>query len=371
MIGALVFILFALVGGVAGAQDIPTFCGDLSDDDCALLTESAQAMQELDSAVFHLDFDFGMNGVPGMDSVNFQITGDGAVALDRETLGVLLQSPEAIMANIEDLPQMVEQGLEAISADVTFVLHIPAEIAAQSGTEMPEQVSISLRLVDGYGYINLDKLAELDTGGSLPRGWQGIDLAGLYGALLEQQMDTFGEMFSAMGNMDTMSAFTDPEFIANFTTIERGEDTEIDGQAAAVFEMAIDYDAMFSDPAMQAYLRSAFEGMSGFTGEEPDKEMTDMILSMYSQMFDGLVLEITQAIGLDDHYVHRTTVHMDWTPDFGAMMGTTTSTTMPEMNFVFDAQVDVTRFNDAPEITAPEDATIYPIEGVIPGLRNS
>ncbi len=370
MIVSLMFILLAVLGGVTAAQDIPTFCGDLSDDDCTVLTDSAQTMRELDSAVFHLDFDFGMSGIPGMESVNFEMTGDGALAMDWEALSALLVSPEEMMANVEELPQMVETALEAIAADATFVIQIPAELAEQSGTELPEQVSFSVRLVEGFAYINLDKLAELDTTGSMPRGWQGIDLAEFYRGLLEQQMDMMGEMFSSMGGMTgSMGVFTDPEFIGRFTTIERAADAEIDGQATAVFETSLDYDAMFSDPAMEEYLRSMFDGMSGFTGQETDEEMVDMMLSMYAQMFDGLVLETTQTIGLDDHFVHRMTAHFDWTPNFGAMMGTTTSANMPEMTFAFDAQVNLARFNDAPEITAPEDATIYPLDGLISSRR--
>jgi hypothetical protein len=52
---------------------------------------------------------------------------------------------------------------------------------------------------------------------------------------------------------------------------------------------------------------------------------------------------------------------MDWTPDFGAMMGGGSN-----INLVFDMQVDLSRFNDAPEIVAPEDANIYPLEMMLP-----
>jgi hypothetical protein len=89
-----------------------------------------------------------------------------------------------------------------------------------------------------------------------------------------------------------------------------------------------------------------------------------MMMNMYTTMFDGLELEMTQTVGLDAHYVHQLSVFMDWIPAFGAMMGTSRSN-MPEISFVMDVHVDLARFNDAPEISTPEDATIYPIEGLL------
>jgi hypothetical protein len=369
VIVTLVLVALAVLGGVATAQDIPVFCGDLSEDDCALLTEATETMREVESAVFHLDLDFSLSGIPEapVDSIHFQINGDGAFALDNEALralGEFYTSPETMMENIEELPTMIADALQAISADATFVLEIPAELREESPTPLPDRVSLSARLVDGFIYINLDKLADLDATGSMPRGWQGFDLAGFYRELLEQQMDTFEEAFSAMPGLNTMNAFADPEFMSNFTTLERLEDAEIDGQDAAVFQTTLDYGAMFSDPTIQDYLRSSLEGMGGFGGTKPDPEMVEMMMNMYAQMFDGLTLEMTQTIGQDDHYIHQVGMHLDWTPAFGAMFGMRGA----NMNFVFDLQIDLARFNDAPEITAPEDATIHPLDLMAPNL---
>jgi hypothetical protein len=372
MILTLLLVAFALVGGVASAQNFPVFCGDLSDEDCALLTEATETMQEVESAIFHLDFDFSLGGIPDsmMESINFQMSGDGAVAVDREalsTLGTFFTSPEDITENMEALPAMIEEAIRAISGDITLVIEIPPELSELSPTPMPEQVSLSARLVDGFAYVNLDKLAELDTSGTMPSGWLGFDLAGLYGDLLELMVDSTGGLFSSTSGLGPMSMFTDPEYLSNFMTVERLDDSEVDGQAAAVFETTLDYGALFSDPAVLDAMRSWMEGLGGVNGTKPDPEMIDMMMTMYSTMFDGLVLEMTQTVGLDDHYIHQTGAFMDWTPDFGAMMGGS-SANMPEMRFVMDMQVDLARFNDAPEITAPEDATIYPYEEMLPSV---
>ncbi len=372
MILTLLLAVFALVGGVAAAQDIPVFCGDLSDDDCALLTEATETMRGVESAIFHLDFSFAMSGIPDspLDSINFQISGDGAYALDNDALsvlGALYTSPEDVMENIEELPAMFEEAIQAISADITLVIEIPRELSELSPTSMPEQVSLSARMVDGFAYINLDKLAELDAAGTMPRGWQGIDLAGFYRDLLEQQMDSMGAVFSSMSGFGSMSTFTDPEFLSNFTTIERLDDSEVDGQAAAVFKTTLDYGAMFSDPTLLDTMRSSLEGMSGFGGTETDAETIDMMMNMYATMFDGLELEMTQTVGMDDHYIHGLEIYMDWTPTFGAMFGAR-SANQSDMRFLLEMQIDLVRFNDAPEISAPEDANIYPLDSMIPNL---
>ena len=145
--------LLMVLGGVAYAQDTPpTFCGDLSDTDCALLTDAAQTMMGLESAIFHLDMNLAVSGIPDapFDSLAFQVNGDGAFSLDGEALRALQMSPEAFAENIDQLPEMIENALRAVNADVTLVFQIPPELAASSGMTLPDSVSLSLRMVNGY-----------------------------------------------------------------------------------------------------------------------------------------------------------------------------------------------------------------------------
>jgi hypothetical protein len=87
-------------------------------------------MRCLESAIFHLDFDFAMSGLPDsdMEAIRFQIAGEGAFAVDGDALsalGTLYAAPEDLIENIEELPAMVEEAILAIAADVTLVLEIP------------------------------------------------------------------------------------------------------------------------------------------------------------------------------------------------------------------------------------------------------
>lgn len=373
-VSSLMFIVLALLGGIVSAQDTAApFCGDLSEEDCTLLTEAMETMGDLDSAVFHLDVDFVMSGLPDatLSTLDFQVSGDGAFAVDGDALSAFTLSPETMTENLDELPQMFEEAIQAISADVILVFDIPPELIAQAaiaGVALPDKVSLSARLVEGFAYINLDKLAELDTTGSLPRGWQGLDLAGFYRRTLEQQIqiDVLGEMLGLQGG--TLSVFANPDFMARFTTLERLQDTEVDEQRAAVFQTTIDYDALFSDPAVQEALRAQFTNAGTFGGVKPDDAAIDQIMAMYSQMFDGLALEMTQTVGLDDRYIHGIGVHVDWTPNLGSSGAFGSSASTPQMNFLFDLQFDLDHFNDAPQITAPEGATIYPLDLLVPAL---
>jgi hypothetical protein len=38
----------------------------------------------------------------------------------------------------------------------------------------------------------------------------------------------------------------------------------------------------------------------------------------------------------------------------------------PAPNFTFDIVVNASSFNDVPEIVAPEDATLFPIDSMVP-----
>jgi hypothetical protein len=364
----------AIVGGATLAQDAtPVFCGDLPEADCTILQESAAVMSELSSAAFNFQLDFDLGGIPDIpvDNLSFRLTGDGAYALDSEALSLF--STQEWMQNLEELPAALESALKAISADATLVLFFPPEIiaaASEDGTDLPDKVGLSLRLVDGVGYVNLDKLADLDRSGDMPRGWIGLDIATALSTVLSEA--DLGSMSTTMPGFDpeAMSIYSDPAMWSRFVTVTRLEDTEIDGQTAAVFQDTINLAELYADPEFQAIMReqleTTFESMgtndSGFTDEN-----FDQLMEFYAKLFEDLSLVSTKAVGLDDHYVHQTTMAMDWTLDLAeavAQFGETSSSDAPTITFNMDFESGLSQFNDAPAITAPEDATIIPLDEV-------
>lgn len=372
----LLVLLLAVFSGSAMAQDLPqTYCGNLSESDCSILTESATAMRGLSSAAFDFQMDFGMSDIPDFDgAINFSLSGDGAYAFDAATMSAMMASPAdmmAMMQNMENLPQMVQDILKGISADANLVLTLPQNLPDMD-RPLPSKVGLSLRMVDGIGYINLDKLAELDPSGDLPRGWQGLDIATLAGQALAQQSDSLNNMPNMDMNMDMMSMFANMEFVNDHITVTRAADVTVDGNTAAVFNMSIDLGGLFSDPAYQEMLLGQIESMTESMGgsDMPSQGDMDDILKLYSTLFDGLDFNTTQTIGLEDHYVYQTAMTLDWALDLNSMaeaFGETSSTNMLPINISFDFEANLSQFNNAPEITAPEDAQMVPLDELMGG----
>ena len=103
------------------AQDetpaFPVLCGDLAEEDCAILEEATLASQDLSSYAMDMSMDFSMAGIPDMpaDPLAFNMTIDGRFALDETAKAVmqrmyLLQggSAEADMQELfEQMPELM------------------------------------------------------------------------------------------------------------------------------------------------------------------------------------------------------------------------------------------------------------------------
>ncbi|MBZ0289747.1 MAG: hypothetical protein K8I30_19140 [Anaerolineae bacterium] len=366
-------LMFTISGGLAAAQEVPpTFCGTLADADCAILTDSAAAMRDLQSAAFNFQLDLGISNIPEGKPADLRVrlTGDGAYAIDSEVLGTFMFAPSEMMQNMDKLPEMMEDMIKAISADATLVLYLPQNIPNMD-QPLPEKVGLSIRLVDGVGYANLDKLAELDTSSDLPKGWVGLDLATFLREAIEAQASGMGSMGAVPGmgtmNMDMMGAFSDPEFMNAFMTITRAADTMVEGQNAAVFNQSIDLGALYASDEFETMMREQLDTMAGSSGMS--KSDLDSIMGMYSTMFEGFVINVSQTIGLDDHYIHQTTAALDWALDFGSMMGSmgagSAAARMEPINISFAFVGNLSQFNSAPTITAPEDAEMIPLNSLL------
>jgi hypothetical protein len=149
--------------------------------------------------------------------------------------------------------------------------------------------------------------------------------------------------------------------------IERLPDTTVDGQAAAVFESHFDLSAFMSSERMQTMLRESMkQGMSssGMTSAQMEQTI-DQMMPMLVRFYEGFDMTVTQTIGLEDKYTHQTTVTLVWPMDIGSFSGRRGQAL--DLNMTF--KVGLNQFNDAPEISAPEDATLYPLENFMKGMN--
>jgi hypothetical protein len=324
-------MLFAFGGASTQAQPIPTFCGELSESDCTILTESQSAMSALESTALQYQIDMTLSGIPDMpDDATFSLFGDARYAI---TDPEVLQNISATMT--DDMAAALESLFKAFALDTTAILRLPENLP---GSTDGDKGSFSLRLVDGFAYINIDKMADLFGGSAAQMGWQGIDLAGFYGMMFRQ--------FEQQGGFN-MDMLQDPqaalEMMEDFVAIERVDNTNVAGQSMAVFHYTYDYGALASESFLMDMMRAQFESMNAFPGMD-----VDTIMDFYSAVLSAIQLETTQAIGLDDHYIHNFGLRMDWALDMeelASMMGES-SAGMPSINIVIEANVDLNQFND-------------------------
>jgi hypothetical protein len=352
--GLVLMMALALTGSVI-AQEMPVFCGDLSDADCAFLHDSQVAALAVESTHFEMEADMTISNIPEfpVDSLNFHLAGEGAVAADAAPfLAMMMGSTDVETA---DFFTALADFMRTVSADMSLTLDVPAELAmlAPPDVELPEQVTVDVLMVDGINYINLDDLAAVAPEGSVPPGWVGMDVATFYGEVLSKQM--------AMTDFDIMEmaqVFMDEENLSSFMQFERLDDVEVDGQTMAVFHMTLDYSSLLDIPEFYDLIVGQMEMMGA-----PEDEM-DEALAILELVYDGMTFEMEQQIGLDDMLTHNTAWTFDWDMAFIAEFTDIEADNAP--HFTFSMNVAATGFNEPFEVAAPEDAMLLPLEMMMP-----
>lgn len=370
-----------IVGGAALAQEgqgtepggLPAaFCGTLSDADCQLLLASQEAMMGLSGATIDLLANLNISNIPDapFNSLTFQLNGDGAYSVDAETLSTLqsLQgAPDVLLENMEELPQMLEEAVNSFEGQLNLTLTLPEELvneAATSGEEIPETLSIELRLVNGVAYLSLSSLAESMPDAGIPSGWFGLELSRLLRSAMEASIQEMDEQGGIQGmlppgfDLSTFSQFSDPEVLGEFITVERLDDGDVDGESVAVFRTSVDYAGLLSSEAFMNLMEQQMDAAGGETMSEADREQA---MQMMQQMFEGLEFESTQYIDLDENFVRRQETNFNW--DLASLMAATgedTSQPAPVINFDFTITYD--DFNSAPAVEAPADAQVITAE---------
>lgn len=369
----LVGMMVLIASGVVSAQTTPpVFCGDLSEADCTLLKDAQAATLTLESSSFTLDMNFSISGIPdmGADSMTFKLTGSGAMTSDSGLVSHMSAiKPEEIASDPMAIFSLLKDVIPAVGADLQFGLTLPKEVLAQmsSDTKLPETLTLSLKLVDGNIYVNVEELAAYIPNMNGAKGWMGINLPDLLTAVMKQpefasSMSEMGNM-SAMGmNTDMLAQFTDPETLGTFMSIERVDDSEIDGQAVAVYEMTLDYAALMASPIMQEMMVQQQKAMGN---QMSDAEMKEM-MSMLEMMGKGITLTMQQYIDLETKYQHGMDMQMrfDMTSMMSSMGGSSSAEMQPMI--ALDMSMRQSDFNAVEPITAPEGALVLPVETFMP-----
>ena len=388
----LLIVLVLLLGtfGSAFAQDAAPapICGDLAAEDCALLAAAQTAMMDVQSYKAVGTYDVSLTGIPGLPAadVKVAVTVDGAFSFDdaahAAALGLAGKTQEQIMAVLAEDPQPLLDLIGGWDADAVLSVEMTPELAqalsAQAGVEVPTAANVGIKLVDGVLYADLTEVAPLVSG--LPEGWIGIPAL----EMLQANADA-GVFAQAAAQMDPTAL--DPSTAAalgaaamvtggmtqfeQYLTVARLDDTDVDGNAAAVFETKFDLGGLVTSPEFAELVKGLVaSGALGADAPSPaDIEQGLQMLGMMGPMlFQGLNIGSTETVGLDPNYIYQTTAGVSWDLtsliQMAAMSGQMPEGLDPNAPIAFDLQTSVTNSDIGGEqtIEAPADAMMIPIE---------
>lgn len=390
---SLLVVLALLLGtfGTAFAQDMmEPFCGDLAEEDCALLQDSQAAMMEVTSYTASATYDAMVSGIPGLpaDEINVNVAVDGAFAFDDAALEAAAayagKDQMAVMEMLSEDAQPLADLLNGMSFDLTLSAELTPELAEaltmQAGMTIPASASVGLIMLDGVLYADLSEFADLGA----PEGWIGVPL----GELTQAQIDAgvFEQAAAQMdpANLDPTTAATlglqsmlmgQGEAFQQYMSVMRGEDAEVgDGQAGAVFDTSVDVASLvagpeFSEMIMALAEAGAFEG-SGLSAADIEANLP-MVGMMAPMIFADLIIGNSVTIGTEDLYVYNTSTEFSWDLAGLIQMAAMSGALPAEIDasapiaLSLTTNVDNADFNVEQTIEAPADAMMIPVESLM------
>ena len=364
----------------------PTICGELSEEDCALIEESDMAMRDLSSYSIAASADFSMAGLPDMpaDPLAVNVKFDGSFALDDAAKAAAAQMRSLMLggsvADAEEMgrnmPDKLRDLFGGMDFDLTFHYTVPPELAAamsqDSDVPMPESFNIEMRLIDGTMYINVADLRALDPSmaDEITSDWIGIDYVGLLE--MQMQQDSMAGDPAAASAAATLAMSQFMEEMKQYISVERLDDTDLGDQKGAVFAYTFDIIGFLTSDsfrtAVENTLTAAGEDMSASDVEEG----ITMLNFVAPMVFRDLEISAQTEIGLDDKMLYSQTFDFAWdlaaVMKFAAMSDPSVAEAMgdaqPAISFSFSGEY--ADFNDEMLFETPEDVQMIPLEQLAP-----
>jgi len=370
---------------------VPVLCGDLADEDCAILEAASVAAQDLTSYSADMSMDFSMSGIPDMpaDPMAFNLSLAGRFAYDETAQAVMQRmnemqgmSAEDMQALAEEMPDLILDLYRGMNFDMTMTYTLPPELAevisADSEVAFPETLSFEARMIDGMMYINFADLRDLipDAEDAFTADWIGMDYIGL----LEMQMDQGmggADNPAMMGMMSGMAAVEMMKEMEQFVTVERLDDVDLDGQTGAVFAYTPDVIGFLTSDTFTDYVNQIVTQAAAQAGEDAPsaaemRQATSMISFMAPMLFRDLEVSAQSTIGLDDSMTHSTEFNLTW--DLASLMQFAAMTDPALAEAMGDAEpvitlgftMDLSDFNADMAFEVPEDVQMIPLDEMMP-----
>jgi hypothetical protein len=376
--------------------ELPIACGSLSDEDCTFLKESRAAVQSLSSSASTLDMEISLANLPGLPAdLSMQISTDGRFGMDPELTAKMaalqLAKPEDVEEMVVELMGMVVDFYNSLQFDMTVDVGLSdgiTSLARAGGAVMPSALQLPMRMVDGVFYMNFDNMASLP-GMEGIGGWIGVEIAKLIADSLEQALAGIesGAMAGSPLDMSMMGASMGmnsamSEAVNRFTSVERLEDSTLDGVDVAQFVWNFDLGGYLGSPEFSEMLMTQLETqmeMAEAMGQpmpvsKSDVQMiTDMLPMLAPMLLAEAQFETVASIGLEDQYVYETgtTILFDTASvlEMASAMQLGVPAELLEADApVFSLTTQATNgdFNEDPAVEAPEDAILVPLDEMQP-----
>jgi hypothetical protein len=359
---AILLVAWLSLGNSVLAQGNSTFCGSLSSADCTLLNHSGQTMAKVEAVAFHVDVRMDLGGINTLFSapISFRLVGDGTYRINGEQIAKLNADAQKGKTKF---PELIEGVFRNLGFDANLIIELPEAVTSTLSTRrqhFPERLPLEIRMVDGFAYVNTDKLAALLPDVRGVNGWYGLDIAGYYREFFRREPNF---NFTPLPGDATSGALQTLE--KDFMEVARLENGELAGQQLAVFQTTFDMGKLLRNPLFREALKAGIrQGMGGSALGMESR------LDAVTQLFETVTLNWSESVGLQDNYLHHFDLHFGWQPDASAARNLDMSE-LALWKLLFDVNLDLGRFNDVPEVTAPKGATIIPLDSLLPYLPSN
>jgi hypothetical protein len=395
-----VMLALAPTAVFAHSEMPPVFCGDLSEKDCDLLKESQAVMMEVTEQTSTGNMIIRLANIPGSPvkdaavSIDINLISQVDPEMNKRAQEFVHNAADALAEDMQgfmqDYTDFVVDIYNSMGLDMELTIELSDELAAfaseQAGIELPNIFNLDVRLLDGFLYFNLSDIASSLPDLGIPEGWMGLDFV----SLLEQEMASSTNMLESSGedaqammaglniglafsglnnNEELLDMFND------FVSMERLPDGRVGNTRVAEVQGTVDFAAMFSNSTLIDLIMTQIEASGAsqeldMEGMNPE-ELVGMLQLVAPMVTQGMEWTQIQRIGIDDGYLYGSEVAMNW--DMSAVlqlaaMGQGQTTKRPKANerptFELSVVSENSDFDDAPDIEAPEDAQLIPLEAL-------
>jgi hypothetical protein len=330
-------------------------------------------MKDVSSASFDFDVQLTVAESTDAEAQTLGLTGKGSFSGKPADMGMEMMAgggdPAAMFIAMTD-------ALKEFSGDLTLNLTLPPKVLEEASKDLkgdlPETITLQVRLVDGVGYVNTDTLKPIleAAGQKMPatmKGWIGLDIVEFLNQMIQEHPEMLadlaknGEAFSVSGS-EANAMFADPAAFASAIHIERNENSE----GAAIFTITLDFAKLAADPAFADMIKAQAEKQ----GETITDEELQKGLDVIANAGDAIQFTATEMIDLETGYLRSITLNLDVDGSKFPQDTANSTSGMDEGKVSMSATVNISDVNNAPDITEPEESMVLPPEFLI-GMMDS